>query len=307
MQFNPYQVVAPEPLVSVGQMQQGISQQAQNIMGLRDRLQDTARAANASKIQRMLAQEPNLDWTNPTAVRQTLGGLMDFTTDTSRANIMDRLAGARQKRMDDSSLQTADMERRNVGSQIRERNTLLGPRRENLIRRNEGVSLDNLGKYNQNKLFDATFDNVVQGSGLDNILKQAQIQKALTPTVKEPKKGPIQKAAEEKTASTIKDIGYSKWTDQILDKIEAGLNQGNIFEREISSQDRPLLKGAINNLIQTDTKISKLLALGQMDAAAEAIKQALKEKGYQIDVGGGSPELLRPSTWFGGTTRIKRR
>ena len=299
-------------------------------MGLRQGLENVARARNEEKLNRFVAENPNLDWANPTAVRQQLGGLLDFTTQESKQNFADRIAQARQKRVDDSALGLQAMQSANLGSEMGQRDALLPERLRRIKVGNELTKsrtdrlkeLLPLEKTQMEESIETQRFNRLLGGNRDEradkelAMRQRELANRealgkLTAAEKlkrlnAPKKTTVQKAAEENQADKIKKVGYTNWVDGIVDKIETGLNQDNILTREIATPDRKLLRGAINNIILSDNSIAQLLQQGDYDSASAAIINALKEKGYEIDVGGGSFEWLRPSTWLGGTTVIKK-
>jgi len=332
MQYNPrtMQSIVPTPLVSVGQLQQGINQQKENLFDIGRGLDTLARTKSESKINDLLAK-PGLDYTDASAVRNRLGGLLDYTTKESRQSVLDRIseAGKQEKRKSDISL--ADSQKENIASTIKERNTMLPVRVAN-TRANTANTLFNTEKGKKTlpldlKRLEANIENTLfntqrgrellpfeksragrenEGLSLGNMIKYNDMkykQEDRDALKNKPVQSETMKAAQDNISDTVKKGGLSPVIQSALNKTLQGFNENSNswLDAEITDKDKPRIEAAVIEMLR-DPKYAELFNTGTPQGIYQAVTDYLRSKGTQMREE-YDPDLLSPSTWL--TRRLK--
>lgn len=330
-QYNPRNLrdIVPTPLVSVGQLQQGINAQARNLENIGQGLENLARTKVESQINK--AAE-GLDFTDSQSVYKRLAPLLNFTTQESKANILDRMGRAGQDQTRQSKLANDAMTRRNLGSIIGERDTMLPIKKEGMIRQNEGASLRNMltGETIQDKIQGrkwAKEDRETQQSSA-NQQKQmiADIFRTISdPTIPEeqkqkardtfsmfvkgelpgsPKPTPFEEAMVKSETDQIKN-DKTAYYDNLVDKFIEGYSDsaGNIIDPTIKGTNQRLVRQALIQLLQNPA-YRKAMEAGDRDSVTQGLIDFLGQRGKRIEQE-YDPDLFSPSTWFRRQLKIK--
>jgi hypothetical protein len=343
--YNPRNLrdIVPQPLVSVGQLQQGISQQARNLQNIGSGLENLARVKNEAALNKA-AQ--GLDFTDSQAVFNKLAPLLNFTTQESKQNILDRMtrAGQDQTRLSDIGYkkelaQNAAAQRPGIVADSKVKQGTVSERiREPRLRNiateesNENQRLNRLLRMNQDQReaekWGLTKEQMKQALNMDAnkqaILVQTlrtlqdptatpsekqQAKDAFTMLVKgdlpaEPKATPFQEAMVQSEVNQIKQDKQGYY-DSLVDKFLEGFAEaeGNWIDPTLKGTDGRLIRTALLQLLQ-DPNYRKAMETGDRDTITQGLIDYFGAKGKRIEQE-WDPDFTSPSTWFRNQLKIK--